>query len=327
MIRQIRPSPDILNLFLLLCFATYGLIFLALLAQIIPNLFVLEMIASFLPHLILLGVLTSTLLAFYDVKSAIGGAILTLIAATPFLTFTKAATPTNSECPPTYCLTIITANVFGKPEATLNLLELAARENADVVAINESINLILAPEYRSAFTSYETVIHAAWENMPRHMGNALTVATNRPLDFQDRVLRRDTGRRAYIIADLDGAWSGIRLVSAHAMTPVSRFGLQTRNALLSAASAAATEADSFILMGDFNLTPWTPAFRKLPGKRAGDPRFSRTWPVALGPFGIPIDHIMFSEDLELVEFKVLEPVGSDHYPLLAQFRRRDRAAP
>ena len=317
-----RVSPNMLSAFLLLSFTIYGGVLLTILAQILPGLFLLEMVASFLPHILVCGLVVSALLARYDKKIAAAGAALTLVAAFPFLTFAKSVSPSGAACGPPECLTIITANVFGRSEATLALLDVSAREQADVVAINESINLILEPDYRPAFDRFDTLIHAAWENMPKHMGNALTLGTDRSLAFQDRVLRRDTGRRAYILADLDGDWAGTRLIAAHAMTPVSPMGLQTRDALLDAAGRAATESESFILMGDFNLTPWTPMFRKLPGKRAGDPRLSRTWPVPFGPFGIPIDHIMFSDDLELVETRVLEPIGSDHYPVLARFRRK-----
>lgn len=316
-------SPNVLTAVLLLAFSVYGGVFLTLLAQMIPNSFLLEMIASFLPHIVVIALVVSVLVAYYDKKIAGAGALLTLIAALPFLAFSKFVTPSDTDCGPSDCLTVITANVFGRPGATLKVLELAADVNADVVALNESINLIRQPEYRSAFDGYEHVVHAAWENMPRHMGNALTLATDQPLAFRDRVLRQDTARRAYIVADLDGAWSGTRLVAAHAMTPVSPRGLQTRNTLLNAAGQAAEESESFILMGDFNLTPWTPTFRRLPGKRAGDPRFAQTWPVKFGPFGIPIDHIMFSDDLELVETRILDPTGSDHYPVLARFRRKD----
>ena len=323
MVDNSRVSPTALSAFLLLSFAIYGGALLTVLAQILPGLFLLEMVASFLPHILVAGLVISTILARYDKKIAAAGAALTLIAALPFVTFSKSVAPSKEACGPSECLTVITANVFGRSEATLALLDVSARERADVVAINESINLILEPEYRPAFDRYGTLIHAAWENMPKHMGNALTLATDRTVAFQDRVLRRDTGRRAYIIADLDGEWAGTRLIAAHAMTPVSPLGMQTRDALLDAAGQAATESESYILMGDFNLTPWTPTFRELPGKRAGDPRFSRTWPVAFGPFGIPIDHIMFSDDLELVETRVLEPIGSDHYPVLARFRRKD----
>ena len=324
MIGNPRVSPNLLRAFLLLSFAIYGGVTLTILAQVLPNLFLLEMIASFLPHILVFGVIISIVMAYYDKKIAAAGAILTLIAALPFLTFSKSVTPSHASCNETQCLTVITANVFEKSDAMLALLEISAREQADVIAINESINFIEEPEYRPAFDRYEHLIHAASGNMPRRMGNAITLATDRPLAFQDRVLRRDTGWRAYILADLDEAWRGTRLIAAHAMTPISPRGLQTRNALLDAAGQAAQEAESFILMGDFNLTPWTPAFRKLPGKRAGDPRLSRTWPVPLGAFGIPIDHIMFSDDLELVETRVLESIGSDHYPVLAKFKRKDR---
>ena len=323
MIDKGRVSPNALSAFLLVSFTIYGGVLLTILAQIIPGLFLLEMVASFLPHILVGGLIVSVLLARYDKKIAAAGAALTLVAALPFISFSKSVEPVGGDCGPPACLTVITANVFGRSDATLALLDVSAREQADVIAINESINLIVEPEYRPAFDRYETLIHAAWENMPKHMGNALTLATDRTLAFQDRVLRRDTGRRAYIIADLDGDWAGTRLIAAHAMTPVSPRGLLTRNALLDAARQAAMDSESFILMGDFNLTPWTPTFRRLPGRRAGDPRFSRTWPVAFGPFGIPIDHIMFSDVLELVEVRVLEPIGSDHAPVLARFRRKE----
>lgn len=319
-----RASPNALNAFLLFGFTIYGGVLLTILAQFIPGLFLLEMVASFLPHILVGGLIVSVFLARYDRKIAGAGAALTLFAALPFITFSKSVAPSQSACGASECLTVITANVFGRPEAMLDLLKLAAEEDPDVVAVNEAINLVRYPRYRSAFNAYEHLIHAASGNMDRHMGEALTLVTNQPLAFQDRVLPNDTARRAYIVADLDGAWAGTRLVATHAMTPVSPRGLQTRNTLLRVAGQAATESDSFILMGDFNLAPWTPTFRALPGKRAGDPRLSRTWPVPFGPFGIPIDHIMFSDDLELVETRVLESVGSDHYPVLAVFKRKDR---
>ena len=318
-----RASPNALNAFLLLGFTIYGGVLLTILAQFIPGLFLLEMVASFLPHILVGGLIVSVFLARYDPKVAGAGAALTLIAALPFVTFSKSVSPSQSACDASECLTVITANIFGRPEAMLNLLKLAADEEADVVAVNEAINLVRYPRYISAFDAYEHLIHAASGNMGRYMGEALTLATNIPLASQDRVLPNETGRRAYIVADLDGAWAGTRLVATHAMTPVSPRGLRTRNTLLAVASEAATESDSFILMGDFNLAPWTPTFRDLPGKRAGDPRISRTWPVPFGPFGIPIDHIRMSDDLELVETRVLEPIGSDHYPVLVRFRRKN----
>ncbi|MEM9178915.1 MAG: endonuclease/exonuclease/phosphatase family protein, partial [Pseudomonadota bacterium] len=160
------------------------------------------------------------------------------------------------------------------------------------------------------------------ESMPRHMGNPITLLSRRPLADRDRILRRDTAGRAYITADLGGDWQGTRIVLAHAMTPLRHDGLMARNTLLRVAGEAAKDSGSFIMMGDFNLTPWAPQFRRLPGKRAGDPRGVATWPTSLRMVGLPIDHIMFDGDLELVDVRVLDPIGSDHLPVLATFRRR-----
>ena len=108
-----------------------------------------------------------------------------------------------------------------------------------------------------------------------------------------------------------------------ARAPVTASWTQARNNLLSIAGDTAATAEQFILMGDFNTTPWSATFRDLPGNRAGDPRFSATWPTFFPALGISIDHILASDNLELVEFKVLESVGSDHYPLMAKFRLKD----
>ena len=153
------------------------------------------------------------------------------------------------------------------------------------------------------------------------MGNPITLLSRVPIVDQDRVLRQDTLGRAYIVADLGGEWQETRLLVAHAMAPFVPRGLSARDTLLEAAGNVAQKSRTYIMLGDFNLTPWTPQFRALPGKRAGDPRLSATWPAPLRALGIPIDHIMFDGELELVQVRVLPITGSDHLAVLAQFRR------
>lgn len=321
--KALLSSQGISTLFLS-AFAIYGLVVLTIPAQVAPELHVLEMITSFLPHILVLGAVATIALGFHDRRIAAIGAALTLIAAAPFLTFSKYETPTGEPCPPNLCLTVITANIYSVPKAMSELSAAASREGADIVAINEAVKFMTGSDYMQAFPSNNYVVNAAWESMPKWMGNPIALLSRLRIADQQRVLRRDTGRRAYIVADLDDNWEGTRIVVAHAMTPVSPFGLQTRNTLLREAGKAAAQSDTFVMMGDFNLAPWTPTFRNLPGKRAGDPRISRTWPTAFGLFGIPIDHIMFSDDLELVEARVLGPIGSDHHPIMAKFKRKDR---
>lgn len=322
MLDRVHSSPGWRMVLTLLAAGAYLFSFLCLIAQLVPGILVSDLLVSFLPHSLLIGVIASLVLAMVRPIAALLGVVLVLGAAIPFLTFSKYASPSRADCALGACLTVITANIYESRDAMKQLSALAIREDADLVSINEAVSRMTDYAYRQAFPDYPHVVHAAWETMPRHMGNPITLLSRQPLADRDRILRRDTAGRAYITADLGGDWQGTRVVLAHAMAPLWPEGLLARNTLLRVAGEAAQESESFIMLGDFNLTPWAPEFRRLPGKRAGDPRGVATWPTPLRWVGLPIDHIMFEGELELVDVRVLEPIGSDHLPVLATFRRR-----
>lgn len=74
-----------------------------------------------------------------------------------------------------------------------------------------------------------------------------------------------------------------------------------------------------ILSGDFNAAPWSDPLAML--ARAADlappPSHPATWPVRLGPLGVPIDN-MFSRGTARIEtIESGEAYGSNHRPLLA----------
>ncbi|MCU0715334.1 MAG: endonuclease/exonuclease/phosphatase family protein [Pirellula sp.] len=73
-----------------------------------------------------------------------------------------------------------------------------------------------------------------------------------------------------------------------------------------------------LVIGDLNITPWSYPFQRLQ-RDAGlaDTRVGRglfpTWPAALSPFGIPIDHALVSEDLDVgYRGRMHHPRQSDH---------------
>lgn len=292
-----------------------------LLAQVFPKILLLQLIVSFMPHGLIAGALASAGLAVLRPRVALVGALFVMISGAPFILFSKYQAPDNQVCEPGECLTVITANLYASHEAMENLSAIAAQEDADLIAINEAVSRMTDYAYSQVFPDHPYVVHAAWENMPRGMGSPITLLARVPIANQDRVLRSDTARRAYIVADLGGDWQDTRVLAAHAMAPFSTGGLVARDTLLEVAGNVAQKSGTFIMLGDFNLTPWTRQFRALPGKRAGDPRLSVTWPTPLRAFGIPIDHIMFDGDLELVSMRVLAVPGSDHLAVLARFRR------
>lgn len=91
---------------------------------------------------------------------------------------------------------------------------------------------------------------------------------------------------------------------------------------LSALGHRPAERD-LILMGDFNTSPWSLAFRRLirqTGLRNAAAGFGylATWPVPWPALGIPIDHCLVSDGITVREFDTVGPTGSDHLAIWAR---------
>ncbi len=301
-----------------LAVSAYGLCVLCLLAQIFVRNPLFEMSVSFLPQILLFAGLVTAMVSLLSWKAALGGILLVVATGWPVWSFSQFEQPSQADCPPSTCLTVITANVHKSQEALAQVSQLSEQFGANLVALNEPPAGLTEPAFRATFNGLEHVIA-----IDRGAASAPIALLSRSSVVSDNIIVPPRSAfRAFLQADMAEDWLGLRVITTHPMIPVTPAGIATRNAMLESASEAAAEAESFILLGDFNLTPWSRQYRRLPGKRAGDPRFISTWPVSFGPLGIPIDHIMFSEDLELVEAKILPPIGSDHRALMARFKRK-----
>ena len=78
-----------------------------------------------------------------------------------------------------------------------------------------------------------------------------------------------------------------------------------------------------IAIGDFNLTPYSYYFSQLE-KTIGLKNtlkgfgFQNTWP-SISPiniFRIPIDHIFVSKNIQVLDRKISNCLGSDHFPII-----------
>jgi len=100
--------------------------------------------------------------------------------------------------------------------------------------------------------------------------------------------------------------------------------------MLSAANRITAEprAELDIVIGDLNDVGWSLSakkFKEITGLK--DPRegrgFYATFPTYL-PFRIPIDHVFCSPKLKLIDFRTLENIGSDHFPVCVTFSIPDQ---
>ena len=80
--------------------------------------------------------------------------------------------------------------------------------------------------------------------------------------------------------------------------------------------------ETAIVVGDFNLTPYSPHFKRFVNEARLLPArccvlHRATWPVVLGDawFGIPIDHSFVASGVQVVSRTVGPHLGSDHLPV------------
>jgi endonuclease/exonuclease/phosphatase family metal-dependent hydrolase len=91
-----------------------------------------------------------------------------------------------------------------------------------------------------------------------------------------------------------------------------------------AAIAAAMANEALIVAGDFNMTPWSPAYRALRRDSFlhSATRFARTWP-APAPI-MPLDHILYRGEVEIVNARAWTGgparTASDHLPVVVELQ-------
>jgi len=125
---------------------------------------------------------------------------------------------------------------------------------------------------------------------------------------------------------IDIGESLIQVIAVHPPPPTSLTMYDIRNELMEIlAQRAAKRDDALIVMGDFNATPWTAHFSDMESK--GNLRNARnghglnpTWPNNLFVLQIPIDHILVSSRVGIVDFGSKRIIGSDHRAIWSRLR-------
>lgn len=124
-------------------------------------------------------------------------------------------------------------------------------------------------------------------------------------------------------------WEGkpITVIASHPCPPVSASLYDLREAQIKQIIDAKNDClKSIIVVGDLNTTSWSASFDRLVTSLnlVNSQRgfgVCPSWPAPLPLFQIPLDHILFSPDLKIQYRAVLPDIGSDHLPVIADFRR------
>lgn len=213
---------------------------------------------------------------------------------------------------------LLVSNVYFANRDHERLLALVAREDPDVVGLVEvSAQWLRRLEPLRARYPYHYEV-------PGEHYVGLALYSRLPVADARRLELPGEPYSPAIAATLRTPGGDVEFVLAHPMSPIGAPYIERRNAQIAALARHARDAGGpLVLAGDLNTTMWNDAYRPLAevaglrNARQGH-GVGPTWP-ALGPVGVPIDHILASPEVGFRAFRVLPGIGSDHLPIAAEF--------
>lgn len=136
----------------------------------------------------------------------------------------------------------------------------------------------------------------------------------------------DAGLAPWMELELESRGVRFTLIAAHLAFPIGPKGSSARNRQLTIlARRLHGLGQPAVLVGDFNLTPYSPFsadFVAQSGLRdcsRGRP-LEPTWPSWFAPLWIQIDRCFTSRDIGVARYATGPALGSDHYPLVIDLR-------
>lgn len=239
------------------------------------------------------------------------GAFVTTLPSQRFGAASAAQTATDPSWP-VYRLLQINLR-YDNPEPN-RVLSLIGKVRPDIITVDE-VSEMWAEKLASlkADYPYQAICDVA------HLG--LAVLSRRPIVDGGANVCLDRGTLAVTTVDLGGRHVDIAALHLLWPWPVRQSPQIDR---LGAPLGALSE--SAILAGDFNATTWSNAIRRV-GESGGLTLvggIGPTWmaygfPRAMRWAGLPIDHVMVKGDVVPIAARVLDDVGSDHWPVLLEF--------
>jgi len=131
-----------------------------------------------------------------------------------------------------------------------------------------------------------------------------------------------------IVASTIIAGQSVNIVGAHMTKPY--FDDVSEDEAFVMGSAISRREGPLVLAGDFNSAGWSNNIDRLARahKLIPGPSYPATWPVRLGPLGVPIDHMWTRGPLFISSIHALDDaMGSNHRGLMAELWLAEPATP
>lgn len=233
----------------------------------------------------------------------------------PLLAHEPAAVPVGDAG----TLSIVSLNVQFDNRDTARAMAYLRACAADLVVLLE-----VDATWAHALTDLDTVYPFAHVE-PGRSFEGLAMLSRWPMR-ESAVVEFGTQGMPSIVATITTPGGDIDVIATHPRPPLTpALDGELRDHLRAVGRRAAAGPRPCLVVGDLNATPWSAAFRGL--VEAGglhDSALGRgiqpTWNARLWAPRIPIDHILVSPDVTVLDRRVGPAVGSDHFPVEARLR-------
>jgi endonuclease/exonuclease/phosphatase (EEP) superfamily protein YafD len=297
-----------------IAFATLGT-WLALLAGIFGEYgWLLDLLAHFRIHYIVaFAALACIALLRRTRLVALAAAAGLVVSAAPLTAYLKPIAESSAAQPGS--LKLVSLNVRYRTQDLARAAAYLEQTEADVLVLQEVTRsqaeqldaMLVSYPYRSVDVDWRgAAIYSRW----------------RLLDAQWTSLEERASRGAYV--EIEWRGSRIALLGVHLHWPMSPREARIRDRQLRRVAAfAARTRGPLIVAGDFNITPWSPRFRRAVadsglrdcGLGQG---IAPSWPSQAIWLGIRIDHCLASPHWRVLDLRVGPHVGSDHRPVIVE---------
>ncbi len=308
------------------------LIYLAALALVAVNILSLlgrfdwraDLVSHFRPHLAI-GSLLFALCALFFLRYAAAGIGFVCCSVQLYLLLTAIPSPavaaTGQE------LKVMTINVLGENRRFQDLLRLVEQERPDILALQE-----MDWDWEQTARKVEKLFPHS--TLPPHRHPPSNQIFSRFPIVDAKVQRLPPGAKQRgptnaVLATLDIDGQPVDFINVHPSHPMSYRLWEGRNVFfdwIADRIAAAPSDRPVIVVGDWNLSPWSPWYTRFMERTGlkdaaaltyGEPtRHPRGYP-GLYLLGVTIDHITVSPDIAVSSSDVGPDIGSDHRPVKA----------
>ncbi|MGH8874101.1 MAG: endonuclease/exonuclease/phosphatase family protein [Acidimicrobiia bacterium] len=222
--------------------------------------------------------------------------------------------PPASAPPGTPVLRVVSFNLFAANERYQDLIGFLRVVDADVVLLHEA-----SLPWEEALTEADLDYSITRSRREQLIFGTLVLAPG-GAQVSSFGFAAEEPRAVEVTTELAG--EVIRILGVHPLAPTTEPRAAFRDAQLANASQwAASQNVPAAVVGDLNATPWSYPFRRMladGGLRDSQQGFGlqASFPVSPAWARVPIDHLLHTPDVIVVDRFLGPDLGSDHFPLV-----------